>query len=265
MSSFLATAEYAARAAGKILLDWRGRINPREKGRNDLVTEADFAAQRAIEEIVLGEFPHHQFLGEENEEGKLPPAESARSPFRWIVDPLDGTANYVHQLPMFAVSIALERNGEIVLGVIFDPVADECFTAALGEGVRMNGKRLQTSGCMRIERAMVAVSFANDVDRGSVEIGRFIEALVACRSVRRLGSAALNLAYIAAGRLDAYWASSVKAWDIAAGVLMVREAGGMVTNLAGGPLDLAKANFLAAATPTLHAATGDLLSRAGSR
>lgn len=265
MNPFLATAEHAARTAGKILLDWRGRINPREKGRNDLVTEADFAAQQAVAELVLGEFPHHQFLGEEAVEGKLPPAEAARSPFRWIVDPLDGTANYVHQLPMFAVSIALERNGELILGVIYDPVSDECFTAGLGEGVRLNGKRLQTSGCNQIERAMVAVSFSNDVERGSIEIARFVEALVACRSVRRLGSAALNLAYIAAGRLDAYWASSVKAWDIAAGVLMVREAGGVVTNLAGGPLDLARADFLAAATPSLHGATGELLRRAAGR
>jgi myo-inositol-1(or 4)-monophosphatase len=135
----------------------------------------------------------------------------------------------------------------------------------VGEGVRLNGKRLQTSGCTQTEKAMVAVSFSNDVDRDSVEIRRFVEALVACRSVRRLGSAALNLAYIAAGRLDAYWATSVKAWDIAAGVLMVREAGGVVTNFAGGPLDLAKADFLAAATPALHSATGNLLSRAGSR
>jgi myo-inositol-1(or 4)-monophosphatase len=265
MNSFLAVAERAARAAGAILLDWRGKINPREKGRNDLVTEADFAAQRAIAEMLLGEYPHHQFLGEETLEGKLPGSEPAHSPFRWIVDPLDGTANYVHQLPMFAVSIALDRNGELILGVIYDPVSDECFTAALGEGVRLNGKRLQTSGCARLERAMVAVSFSNDVDRNSPEIARFVEALVACRSVRRLGSAALNLAYIAAGRLDAYWASCVKAWDIAAGGLMVREAGGMVTNLAGGPLDLSKADFVAAATPALHAATTELLRRAETR
>src|SRR6476620_4096523 len=137
---FLPTAEKAARAAGAILLDWQGRINPKEKGRNDLVTEADFAAQQAIEKILIGEFPHHQFLGEETGAAARP--EAARSPFRWIVDPLDGTANYVHQLPMYAVSIALERNGELILGVIYDPVSKECFTAAAGDGVQLNGKRL---------------------------------------------------------------------------------------------------------------------------
>ena len=262
MREFLSVCEEAARAGGRVLIDWQHRFTAREKGSRDLVTEADVASQNVIREVLLGNFPDHDFLGEED--GALAADVITAPPFeyRWIVDPLDGTANYVHHLPAFAVTIALERSGEIVLGVIFDPISGELFSAVRGQGAFLARKRLQTSGCTSPEQAMVAVSFAPNVPRGSVEISRFVEALHSCQSVRRLGSAALNLAYLAAGRLDSYWATSVKIWDVAAGLLIVQEAGGTATAIDGSPLDLAHPEFLASASQPLHSEMLGILSRA---
>jgi myo-inositol-1(or 4)-monophosphatase len=259
MPDFLEVCRQAARAGGEVLLSWRDRFSTREKGPRDLVTDADLAAQQAIETILLGAFPDHDFLGEEGQPGRN---SQRRSPYRWIVDPLDGTANYVHKLQSFAVSIALENDGKIVLGVIYDPIAGDLFHAEAGRGAFLNGQPLTTSGCSSTDAAMVAVSFPPMVTRDSIEIRRFVEAIVECQSVRRLGSAALNLAYLAAGRLDAYWATSVKNWDIAAGILLVREAGGIVTHIGGGELDLEDPKFLASASRSLHEQILQLLAAA---
>jgi len=256
MSDFLPTCVEAARAAGKVLLDWQLRFTVREKGRNDLVTEADVAAQEVIRQIVLKTFPDHDFLSEEEAADRKVqnlPTPPRRSRFRWIVDPLDGTANYVHRLPAYAVSIALEHGSDLVCGCVLDPTSGECYTAALGQGAALNGKPIRVSGCQTLEQAMVAVSFPPNVPRGSIEITRFVEVLHAAQSVRRLGSAALNLCYIGAGRLDSYWATSVSAWDVAAGVLVVREAGGMVTDIRGTPLEIDRPELVAAGSPELHA------------
>lgn len=262
MREFLSVCEQAARAGGAVLLDWQHRFTPREKGLRDLVTEADVASQKAIRDILLGHFPSHDFLGEEDASFPAEAKTSGNSEFRWIVDPLDGTANYVHHMPAFAVTIALQRAGETVLGIVFDPIANEFFHAVKGEGAWLAGRKIESSGCNSPEQAMVAVSFAPNVPRGSVEIARFVEALHSCQSVRRLGSAALNLAYLAAGRLDAYWATSVKIWDVAAGLLMVEEAGGSVSHISGGPLDLNNPEFLASASQPLHAEMLQIISRA---
>ena len=262
MREFLSVCEQAARAGGQILLDWQHRFTSREKGLRDLVTEADVASQQAIRDILLGRFPSHDFLGEEDASFPSTAKTSGAAEYRWIVDPLDGTANYVHHMPAFAVTIALQKAGETVLGIVFDPIANELYHAVQGEGAFLNGLPVQTSGCTSPEQAMVAVSFAPNVPRGSVEITRFIEALHCCQSVRRLGSAALNLAYLAAGRLDAYWATSVKIWDVAAGLLMVQEAGGTVTRIDGGTLDLANPEFLASASQPLQGEMLQILSRA---
>lgn len=266
MTDFLSVCIDAAMTGGKVLLDWQDRFEAREKGPKDLVTEADVAAQEAIRAILLGAFPEHDFLGEEEAAERkaagLPPIPPRRGEFRWIVDPLDGTANYVHKLQTFAVSIALERAGELVCGCVLDPIANECFTATKGEGAKLNGQPIRVSKCERVEQAMVAVSFSPNVPRGSIEITRFVEVLHAAQAVRRLGSAALNLCYIAAGRLDIYWATSVQAWDIAAGALMVREAGGIVTSIDGGPLDLERAELSASSTQPLHHEVMQLLRRA---
>ncbi|UUO05623.1 inositol monophosphatase [Blastopirellula sp. J2-11] len=249
MPDYLTTCETAARAAGQVLLDWQGKFRVREKGRADLVTEADIEAQKAIQKIVLGDFPEHGFLGEEEDPAN---AASAQYEFRWIADPLDGTTNYVHGLANYSVSLALQHHGEVIVGVVYDPVHDQCFAAERGQGATLNGAKLQVSEITDLEGALVAVSFAPGIERDSPEIEQFIEVLVRCQAVRRLGSAALNLAYVAAGNLDAYWASSVKIWDVAAGVLLVEEAGGVLRGVGGEPLDWNRPHVVAAATPELH-------------
>lgn len=245
--SIMAVAEVAARAGGDVLLEWEGRVQVREKGPHDLVTEADLAAQQRIEEVIRNTFPSHDFLGEEG--NATWPRQSS---YRWIVDPLDGTTNYVHGLNQYCVSVAVEHDDQLIAGVIFDPKADECFTAFRGEGARLNGELLQTSRCELIDKALMAASFSTQVARDSIEIRRFVEVLLKCQALRRLGSAALNLSYVAAGRLDGYWATSVKSWDVAAGAVIVREAGGTLTNVEGRPLDLSHPTLLAASSEKLH-------------
>jgi myo-inositol-1(or 4)-monophosphatase len=253
MPDFLAVAQQAARAGAAVLLDYQTRFTAREKGPRDLVTEADLASQQCIRKILATEFPDHDFLGEEDDP-QAPPAKGRE--YRWVVDPLDGTLNYVHGMPAFAVSIALEHRGEIVAGIVLDPLLEECFATAKGKGAWLNGKPIKVSGCSAAANALVAASFSPLVDRHSLEVTRFVAALEACQGVRRLGSAALNLAYVASGRLDAYWATSVKIWDVAAGVLLVREAGGVVTHVGGGPLDLRQPELLASTSAALN---GELL------
>jgi len=247
MTDFLKTCEQAARAGGQVLLDWVGRIAAREKAPADLVTEADLASQEEIRRIVLSTYPDHSFLGEEG--GSKGPANAE---FRWIVDPLDGTTNYVHQIPHYCVSVALERRKELVCGAVYDPVSRECFTGQAGQGAYLNERRLTVSKVERIEQAVVAVSLPPQMTPESRELAEMVRVAVAAQALRRTGSAALNLCYVAAGRFDAYWGGNTKAWDVAAGALMIREAGGIITDYRGGPLDLNIPRFVAAATPALH-------------
>lgn len=249
MHEYITVCEEAARRGGRVLLDWQGRINPREKAPKDLVSEADFASQKAIYDIIHESFPEHDFLGEESDPAKV---EDRTSEFRWIVDPLDGTVNYVHQLPAYSVSVALEYRGEVLAGVVYDPIGKECFSAARGKGAFLNGVKISVSDCDCLRNALAAASFSAGVSRDSEEINRFLDVLVECQALRRLGSAALNLAFLAAGRLDAYWATSVKMWDVAAGVLLVQEAGGVISGVEGEAFDLRRPKFAAAATSALH-------------
>lgn len=248
MSQFVELGERAARAGGAILLEYQHRITSREKGPRDLVTEADLASQQRIRDILLSAFPDHDFLGEEDDPHAPP---TTGRDYRWIVDPLDGTLNYVHGLQAYAVSIALEHRGEVIAGIVFDPVLNECYTTAKGEGARLNGTAIKASSCQTAAAALVAASFSPLVERHSLEVTRFLAALEVCQGIRRMGSAALNLAYVATGRLDAYWATSVKIWDVAAGVLLVGEASGSVTHIEGGPLDLRTPELLATASQPL--------------
>lgn len=258
IGDYKTVCEKAARAAGDILLDWSGRFSAREKGPSDLVTEADLAAQEAIRQQLLGAFPKHGFLAEE-QNAQIPSQEDG---LRWIVDPLDGTMNYVHRVPNYAVSIALEQRGQLLVGTVFDPVNRECFTAALGQGAWLNGQRLKASKVSSLSQALVAASFPAGVGRNDREIADFIEATVRAQGTRRMGSSALNLCYVAAGRFDGYWSTSTKTWDIAAGALLVSEAGGVITGYDGRPLDVARPQFIAAATAELHRELFDLLHRA---
>lgn len=249
---FLAAAEEAARAAGDVLRSWSERFTVSEKGPADLVTEADLAAQTAIVQILQPRFPAHGFLGEEG----LSRA-AAGSDYRWVIDPLDGTSNYVHRFPYFAVSIGLQQGTELQVGVIYDPTRDEMFAAARGEGATMNGRPLKVSRFERLSDAMVIASFPPGVTADSQPIRRFLAVLPFAQTIHRSGSSALNLAYIAAGRLDGYWSTSLKPWDMAAGALIVAEAGGRITRMDCSPLDLEIPDLLATNGTSMH----DELSR----
>ncbi len=258
MHEYLTVCENAVRRAGATLLDWMGKTSVRYKGRADLVTEADVASQEVIRKIVLGAFPDHSLLGEEGPAGPR----DRRTEYRWITDPLDGTTNYVHGVPHFAVSLALERNGTPLVGAIYDPSLDECFTAAAGEGAYLNGRPIHASTATNLGDALACTGFPAELKPDSPDLLVFLEAAFRCQAVRRMGSASLNLCYLAAGRFDVVWNFATKIWDVAAGCLLVEEAGGIITAPEGGPFILEEARYIAAANPTLHAQLLDLVARA---
>lgn len=248
LQRFAEICQEAVRRAGTEILGWIGRFEVHKKGPSDLVTQADLAAQDVVRRIVLEAFPDHGFVGEEGPPGGA----DAPAGYRWIVDPLDGTTNYAHGVPHFAVSLALERQGTILVGAVFDPNRDECYMAVRGQGATLNGRPLRTSGVVDLSEAIGAVGFPYDLRADSPDLLVFNKAVFRCQSVRRTGCTSLNLAYLAAGRFDVYWAYSTHPWDVAAGVLLISEAGGVVTAPDGGPFDLQKARLLAAATEPLH-------------
>lgn len=226
-----------ARDAGLILTERMGRKSLRveNKGVIDLVTEADLAAERFIIERIQTHYPRHGILAEES--GATVSVERA-SEFKWIIDPLDGTTNYAHGYPCFCVSIALERAGEIVLGVIYDPVRDEMFAAERGLGATLNGRRIRVSEVEDLNRAMVCTGFPYDVrDRGDFA-RHFANFIMHAQAIRRDGSAALDLANVACGRFDGFFEEGLRPWDVAAGVLLVEEAGGRVSHYNGQPFDV---------------------------
>lgn len=243
------TAAEAARLGGQILMSFRDAFKAQLKAPKDLVTDADVASQRAIAELLTSRFPDSFFVGEEEGLSHVRPEPGQLC---WIVDPLDGTANYVHRLQNFSVSIGAVVDGQLLAGVVFDPTTNELYEAALGEGAWLNGERIQHSGCTQMEAALIACSFASSVTRDAPEIQQFVEVLVRAQAIRRLGSAALNLCYVAAGRLDAYWALAVKPWDIAAGALIATEAGAQLTGSDGKPFDIWNPHLAIASTTELH-------------
>lgn len=240
------TALAAAHTGGQILQDWVGRFSVKEKRRADLVTEADHASQQAIFEQISRAFPRHGFLGEE---GLNKQADD--SPYRWVIDPLDGTSNYVHGFPYYAVSIGLEKDGVLEVGVIFDPNRNETFQAARGCGALLNGRPIATSGETQLSQAMAMASLPVGADQTDPAVRRFLTSMSHLQTVQRSGSAALNLACVACGRIDAFWSTSLKPWDVAAGILIVQEAGGAVTSLDGGPVDIMVPSLLSASTSAI--------------
>jgi myo-inositol-1(or 4)-monophosphatase len=246
-------AEAAARLGGGVLQDWRAKFTAREKSPKNLVTEADLASQQAILEFILARYPDHQFLGEENL------SRSGSAPYRWIIDPLDGTSNYVHGFPYYAVSIGVEHDGELVAGSVFDPNRDEMFSAARGSGATRNGERIEVSSPRDLSQALCMASLPMKAHRTDVQVQRFLKLLEAAQHVQRTGSAALNLCGVACGRIDAFWSTSLMPWDMAAGVLLVREAGGQVTTTDGGRFDVNCPDLLASNGPPLHEAVAAVL------
>jgi len=249
LTGYLEAAQEAARRGAAILEEWRRRFQVREKGRFDLVTEADLASQRTIREFLCGRFPDHGFLGEEEKAGEGRPGPDA--PPTWIVDPLDGTTNYVHDCPFYCVSIGLQVAGELVAGVVFEPSRQEMFWAAKGRGAWVGGQRLRTSTIDRLEQALLSTGFPPDLRGQERMLDWWRHFSVRAQSLRRTGSTALNLAYLAAGRFDGYWAFDNHVWDVAGAVVLLREAGGMITNVDGSEYDPYTPDALASNGP-LH-------------
>ena len=254
----VATAVEAALKAGGIQKSRFGSdMRVDKKGAIDLVTEVDVAVERMVRQLVSERFPGHHILAEEL--GQAGDGE-ARGGYCWILDPLDGTTNYAHGMPVFCTSLALELDGAVVLGVVYDPMRGELFTAERGEGAFLNGARLKVSTVDRLIDALLVTGFPYDVHQTTEEIvGLFGAFISTAQAIRRLGSAALDLCYVAAGRMDGFWEEQLKPWDVAAAALVVEEAGGRVTGMDGSPFDCRSGQLLASNGP-LHGEMLDVIA-----
>ncbi|MFN8588934.1 MAG: inositol monophosphatase family protein [Candidatus Eisenbacteria bacterium] len=243
------SAERYAREAGALVREGYGRIHaPERKGRIDLVTEYDRRSEALLLERIARDWPGHGVLAEES--GAHAAAAGAR--VRWVLDPLDGTTNFAHNYPFFGVSVGVELDGEVVAGAVYDPVRDELFSAALGAGATLDGEPIRVSACAAIEDALLVTGFPYDVrEHPERHLPLFQSFLLRAQGIRRDGSAALNLCYLAMGRFDGFWEGSLSPWDLAAGTLLVREAGGVVTDYSGSGFHI-EARQVCAAGPALH-------------
>lgn len=231
----------AAREGGKILLQKFGTaLHIDRKGAGDLVTDADREAEEAIVGVIRHTFPRHAILAEEADYGEK------EGDYRWIIDPLDGTTNYAHAFPWFSVSIALEVAGEVVLGVVYNPAHQDLFYAEAGQGAYLNDVQIRVSATDALDESLVATGFPYDRKQCQANnYDHFINFQQAAQACRRVGSAALDLAYTAAGRFDGFWEMKLKPWDVAAGKLLVEEAGGRVSDFSGEPCDIFGCEILA--------------------
>ncbi|OXR49140.1 MULTISPECIES: inositol monophosphatase family protein [unclassified Pusillimonas] len=234
MHPMLNTAIKAARRAGSMInrasLDLE-RLQVARKGPSDYVTEVDQSVEAAIIDILKTAYPDHGFLGEESGEQPVPEGQAAPE-YQWIIDPLDGTTNFIHGFPVYAVSIALAHRGQVVHGVIYDPARNELFTASRGGGAFLNDRRVRVSGMARFHDAMLS-AYVPDSGGGVSPNSKFSGMLTGCASVRRMGASVLDLAYVACGRLDGFCGVNLKRWDLAAGGLLVLEAGGLISDFQG--------------------------------
>lgn len=240
----LNTAVEGARHAGRVLADRFGRARTVEfkAHPSDLVTDADKAAEAELLAFLRHRFPDHAVLAEESG------LTTGSQQMRWILDPLDGTTNYAHRVPHFCVSVAVEGPEGVLAGAVYDPLRDEMFSAGKGLGATLNGTRLEASAVTALDQSILVTGFPYDVrEHPEAPLGLFNRLILRTQAVRRTGSAALDLAYVAAGRFDCYFEFSLKPWDVAAGGLLVQEAGGFVSLVDGSPLDLMVGDVLAAA------------------
>lgn len=258
MHALLNVAVMAARRAGSTLIKKMvnlGKLKIDAKGHNDYVSDADIAAEKAVINCILKHYPDHAILAEES-------GAQGESDTVWIVDPLDGTTNYLHGFPVFAVSIGVQIKGRMEHAVVYDPLRQELFTASRGQGAHLDGRRIRVSGQIQLERALVGTGFP--FRQADADLKPYLDML--CKvihktsGVRRPGAAALDLAYVAAGRLDAFWETGLSSWDLAAGSLLIREAGGIISGLDGSENFLESGHILTG-TPRIYRELAKLCAR----
>ena len=239
-NSYLETAVDIAREAGTLVANYvERRVGFELKGEHDLVTEADRASEQLIVERLQRHYPSHAVIGEEGARVE------GSSDYRWYVDPLDGTTNFAHGFPVFNVTLALEKAGEVIAGVVVDPMRNEVFAAERGGGAFLNNRRIRVSKAARLTDCLVGTGFPSRKRHQDLNIHFFYQLSIMSHGVRRPGAAALDLAYVAAGRLDAFWEFSLNPWDVAAGLLLVEEAGGKTSDMRGAPVSVHGPHFVA--------------------
>jgi len=250
MTNYAETAAQIAREAGAIVEDFRRqKIGFELKGESDLVTLADRTSEVHITNRLRAAFPTHSIVAEEGNNTE------SDSGYRWYVDPVDGTTNFAHGFPIYNITLALEKDGELIAGVIFDPTRDEMFTAEKSSGAYLNGERISVSQAGRIEDALYSTGFPSRRRHQNVNIHFYYQLAMISHGVRRTGSAAIDLAYVACGRLDGFWEFGLKPWDMAAGILLIQEAGGSTTDMHGSPHHLTTSPHLLTTNALIHQPT----------
>lgn len=256
MQALLNTAVKAARKGGEIALRQINRLHQlqvQSKAHNNFVTQVDIAAERAIIESISERYPDHAFLAEES-------GQHGDGDYVWIIDPLDGTTNFIHGFPVFAVSIALRIKGKLQVGVVYDPNRQEIFTAMRGQGAQVDGRRIRVSGRRGLDGALIGTGFPYDCEEDMAHYLKMLESVLKnTAGIRRPGAAAIDLAYVAAGRLDGFWEFGLHEWDLAAGSLIIREAGGLISEL-NGHGDYMQSGNVVAGSPKIHDALKKLLT-----
>lgn len=244
---YLETAVEIAREAGALLANYlERRVGFEYKGEFDLVTEADRASERLVVERLRSHFPQHTIVAEEGG------GHESSSEYRWFVDPLDGTTNFAHGFPVFNVTLGLQRAGEPVIGVVYDPIRQEMFTAERGAGAYLNNRRIKVSHTKSLSDSLASTGFPSRKRHHNVNIHFYYQLAMASHGVRRTGSAAIDLAYVACGRLDFFWEFGLKPWDMAAGTLLVQEAGGRTSDMRGAAHTITASDHLLADNGILH-------------
>jgi myo-inositol-1(or 4)-monophosphatase len=257
MPDYRTVAVAAAQQAGTIIADAYQtdfRVDYKEGTLTNLVTEVDRRSEAAIVDIIRAAFPDHRILAEEGGEGS-----TRASPYRWLVDPLDGTTNFAHGFPAFCVSIGLEENGRVVLGIVYDPLRRELFEAEVGKGAFLNGQPIHVSRTATLDRALLVTGFAYDRETRRRNVDHFARFVLGTQGIRRTGTAALDLCYVASGRIDGFWELKLNPWDIAAGSLVVTEAGGRISDFGGHAFSLDGRETLAS-NGLVHQAMVDVLA-----
>ncbi len=257
MHGMVNIAVRAARQAGSIMVRHLNQLEALEvveKGRNEFVSQVDRLAEEAIIEVIQEYYPEHSILAEES-------GERGSHEYKWIIDPLDGTTNYLHGFPVFSVSIAVTHNGQLEHGVVYDPLRQEVFTASRGQGAQLDGRRIRVSKRVQLQQCLIATGFPYRTNEKYIDdyLGMLKAVVQQSAGVRRPGSAALDLCYVAAGRVDGFWEIGLNIWDIAAGALMIREAGGRISDYHGTDKYLDSGDIVAG-NPKIYAALSKLLA-----